>query len=244
MNIEDEELSGKTILEVGSGRGDTTRRLVQLLSGKPNARLIVTDLSDRFFRELATEFQSTHLQIEFLCTGGHEIHGIPDQEVDFLICNYTLCAINSQAGLAALALQRFWEVLKPGGKLFVEDEFPISSQDKILRQLWIEKWSILKSSMILAGQSPFNEISPELLTDLCYLAGFERVSWVTGSAFYPHDQFLDFFQRRLDTILQAIPNENLRAGYMEMALNLRLKATQVGGLEVPFYRLVAQKVAD
>ena len=54
---------------------------------------------------------------------------------------------------------------------------------------------------------------------------------------------LDFFQKRLDPLLKAIPNENLRAGLTEMAVNLRVKAAEAGGMEIPFYQLVAQKIA-
>jgi ubiquinone/menaquinone biosynthesis C-methylase UbiE len=49
VSIESEPLAGKAVLEIGSGRGDTTRELVALLSGQAGAKLIVTDISDTFF---------------------------------------------------------------------------------------------------------------------------------------------------------------------------------------------------
>ena len=241
MNIEDEDLSGKVVLEVGSGRGDTTRKLVNLLSEKSGTQLIVTDISDRFFAQLRDEFHAT--KVQFIRTGGHELSGISDGVVDYLVCNYTLCAINSQAGLVVLALRRFWEVLRFSGKLFVEEEFPISQQDTLAQEVWAEKWRILKSSMILTGQPVFNEISPELLKSLCYLAGFDKVEWIAHSERFTGIETLDFFQKRLDGLLKQIPNENLRAGFTEIAANLRKKATQIGAMEIPFYRLVAQKSA-
>ena len=133
-SIERENLSDKVILEIGSGRGDTTRKLVELLTGKSNAQLVVTDISDRFFPQLLDEFQSKNIQIRFICTGAYELQGIPNDSMDFLVCNYTLCAINSQAGMATLALRRFWEVLKSGGKLFIEEEFPIERQNTPLQE--------------------------------------------------------------------------------------------------------------
>ncbi len=120
-SIANENLAGKVVLEVGSGRGDTTRSLVDLLSGQPGAQLIVTDASDKFFQQLRDEFQAKDAQIQFMCTGAQELRDIRDHSVDYLVCNYTLCAVNTQAGLVALALRRFWEVLKVGGKLLVED---------------------------------------------------------------------------------------------------------------------------
>lgn len=243
MNIEVENLSGKVVLEVGSGRGDKTSKLVDLRSRVPDTKLIVTDISDHFFAQLHREFQSRSVEVQFICTSGQELQGVPDSSVDYLVCNYTLCAINSQAGLVALALRRFWEVLKWNGKLFVEEEFPISKQGTLSKEVWAEKWRILKSAMILAGQSTFNEISPELLVSLCYFAGFERVDWTAHSELHDEIGVLDFFEKRLDTLLKELPNQDLRLGFSEMAVGLRKKAMAASGMEIPFYRLVAQKSA-
>ncbi len=243
MIIENESLSGKIILEVGSGRGDTSRQLVGLLAGKPEAKLIITDVTDRFFGQLQNEFQSAGLQIQYVCTGALELQGIFAGSIDYLVCNYTLCAVNSQAGLAALALRRFWEVLKPGGKLFVEEEFPVSRQDTVLQEVWAEKWRILKSVMILSGQFPYNEIAPETLEALCRMAGFTNVEWMSHTGTYHPPDALDFFQKRLDNLLEGISVESLRLGFAEMAANLRDKSVWAGGMEIPFYRLVAQKTA-
>jgi ubiquinone/menaquinone biosynthesis C-methylase UbiE len=243
MSIENEHPANKVVLEVGSGRGDTTRKLVDLLLGQVGAQLIITDVSDRFFHQLRDEFQGRDVQIQFIRTGAHELHGIPNNSVDYLVCNYTLCAVNSQAGLVALALRRFWEVLKSGGKLFVEEEFPVSKQDTPAQQVWAEKWRILKSVMILAGKSPYNEMEPGTLEGLCRLAGFEDTRWTAHTETFRDDKALDFFQKRLDALLTQLPNESLRAGFAELAVMLHNKATQVGGMEVPLYRLTAQKRA-
>ena len=96
MSIEYENLSGKVILEVGSGRGDTTRKLVDCLSGQSGSQLIVTDISDRFFHLLQAEFKSTAVNIRFIQTGAQTLQGIAEGSIDFLVCIYTLCAFNSQ----------------------------------------------------------------------------------------------------------------------------------------------------
>jgi len=203
----------------------------------------VTDISDHFFPQLQNEFQFKNVQVQFICTRGHELNGIPDSVIDYLVYNYTLCAINAQAGLVALALRRFWEVLKFDGILFVEEEFPISRQDTLSQEVWAEKLRILKSSMILAGHPIFNEISPELLKSLCYLAGFAKVEWMAHSEVLADIETLHFFQKRLDSLMKEMPNEKLRAGFSEMAVDLLKKAMQAGGMEIPVYRLVAHKSA-
>lgn len=236
-----ETLAGKVVLEVGSGRGDTSRLLVDLLSEQPGVRLIITDISDRFFFQLRDEFQARDLPVQFVCTAAQELSGIGANSVDYLVCHYTLCAVNSQACLVALALRRFREVLKVGGKLFVEEEFPIGERDNPAEAIWAEKWRILKAAMALAGKQPYNEIAPELLEDLCRLAGFAQVSWTAHSETSRDPGVLDFFQKRLDALLPELANDNLRNGFAELAAKLRAKALQTGGMTVPFYRLTAQK---
>lgn len=124
--------------------------------------------------------------------------------------------------------------------MFIEEEFPINKQDSLTQEIWAEKWRILKSAMILTGKSPYNEIAPEVLKSLCYLAGFESVEWTEYTELYRDVEVLDFFEKRLDVLLKEIPVESLRAGFTAMATDLQKKAVAVGGMETPFYRLVAQ----
>jgi len=240
-NIKQESLSGKVILEVGSGRGGTTRQLVDLLVGQPGAALMVTDVSAIHFQELHDEFQGKGVQVRFICTGACELAGIEDNSVDYLVCNYTLCAVNSEAGLAALALRRFWDVLKPGGWLLIEEEFPISKMDTPTQEVWAEKWRILKSATMLVGGFPYTEFSPNTLAALCQLVGFEDVQWEADTNLLSSPTVLEFFQRRLEILLPWLPNDNLRTAFVQMASELQEKAVQAGGMEIPFYRLTARK---
>ena len=51
-------------------------------------------------------------------TGGfldEELKNIEENSIAFLICYYTLCAINTKSGSETIALNRFRQVLKTGG---------------------------------------------------------------------------------------------------------------------------------
>ncbi len=241
MLITNENLSGKVILEVGAGRGDTSRKLVDSLAGKVNSRLIVTDISDTFFDQLRDEFRDRNVPIHYLCTGANELKGVDSDSIDYLVCNYTLCAVNSRSGLATLALKRFWQVLRPGGKLFVEEEFPVDHCITPAQEVWAEKWRILRAAMILAKQPTFNELSPEILESLCFLTGFDEITWTAHETLYAGIEVLDFFQKRLNLLMDKLPDQYLRAGFTEMVKQLRNKAAQVGGMVIPYYKLVAHK---
>lgn len=241
MELAQENLAGKTILEVGSGRGDMTRRLVALLENQVGAKLVVTDLSDSFFGELETVFKDSHVSVNFICADACDLKGVPIDSIDYLVCNYTLCAVNAKESRAMMALQRFRDVLKPGGWLLVEEEFPISQASNPRQDVWAEKWRILKAAVQLAGGYPFQEIAPEILEMMCKRAGFQQVSWKADLTFFKGSESLDFFHKRLKGLIPHLPNDTLRAGFTELVSQLTEKAEQAGGFEVPFYRLEAMK---
>jgi len=241
MKIDTEDLTGKHVLEVGSGRGDTTRMLVDLLSKYSGPTLTVTDISDSHFKQLKKEFTSQPIRIRFIQTDACSLSGITSDSKDYLVCNYTLCAINSQAGQAALALKRFWDVLRAGGKLFVEEEFPIDKIDNPAQGIWAEKWRILKVATILRGGFPYNELQPETLAEMCRAARFEDIQWSASTTFFQGVDSLNYFHTRLKRLLQDIPNPHLKQGLLELASELNQKVAQTGGMEIPYYRLCARK---
>ena len=82
MRIDTEDLNGKRILEVGSGRGDTTRALVALLSKYPGTALTVTDISDAHFQQLNNEFANQPVRIRFIQTDACSLSGITSDSKD------------------------------------------------------------------------------------------------------------------------------------------------------------------
>ena len=241
MRIDTEDLTGKHVLEVGSGRGDTTRTLVALLSKYSGTTLTVTDISGTHFQQLQKEFANQPVRIRFIQTDACSLSGITSDSKDYVVCNYTLCAINAQSGQAALALKRFWDVLRTGGKLFVEEEYPIDKKDNPAQGIWSEKWRILKVATILRGGFPYNELPPETLAEMCRAAGFEDIEWSASTTFFPGASSLDFFNTRLRRLLQDIPNPHLKQGLSDLASELTQKVAQTGGMEIPYYQLCARK---
>jgi SAM-dependent methyltransferase len=241
MSLETENLAGKTILEVGSGRGDTTRTLVARLVKFSGTTLIVTDISNANFQRLSEEFSGQTVSIKFIQTDACSLDGIAPHSINYVVCNYTLCAINAQAGRIVFALNRFREVLHPGGILYVEEEYPIDKIDTPAQGVWSDKWRILKTAMILAGDIPYNELRPEILAEICRVVGFGAIKWLSSTTFYPGVESLDFFQARLKRLLEDIPNQYMKQGLLELASELTQKAALTGGMEIPYYRLSARK---
>jgi len=241
MELAQENLAGKTVLEVGSGRGDTTRRLVSLLEGYMGAKLIATDISASFFPQLEDKFKDKSVTVKFLHTDACDLTGIQPSSIDYVVCNYTLCAVNAGESRAIMALQRFYDVLYPGGWLLVEEEFPISCGSAPQQEIWAEKWRILKAVIQLTGGHPYQEIAPQVLEAMCKLVGFQQVRWTADLSTFKEPDSLSFFRQRLKRLIPQLQNEELRSGFTELASTLGKKTEQAGGFEVPFYRLEARK---
>lgn len=239
--LEGISLENKVILEVGCGRGGSTRELVNLLLKHPGTTLVATDISDQHFDQLRKEFSGLPLQIHFIQTDASTLDGIQDNTIDIIVCNYTLCAINAQNGLAHLALRRFWEVLKQEGFLFVEEEMPINYAANPAQMIWAAKWRILRAAQLLADIPQYSEFQPEILAEMCKLAGFDQIEWQTDITLFQEENVLEFFHKRLNGLISQLPNDALQMGFKEAAAKLNSAATQAGGIEIPFYRLSARK---
>lgn len=239
FDISTRDLAAKTILEVGSGRGDTTRVLVNLIKNQPGGRLVATDISDSHFAPLVEEFKGS--DVCFICTDAGLLEGIETDSVDLLVCNYTLCAVEARGGGALQALTRFHEVLKLGGELFVEEEWPIEFAETPAQQVWAEKWRILKAALLVAGEHILHEFEPESLGKLALATGLSGVEWEKDTSLFSGLDMLRFFHTRLERLMPRFPNEALRSGFQEWAASLDEKVKLAGGMEIPFYRLHASK---
>ena len=241
MRIDDEMLADKTILEVGCGLGRTTRNLVSLLSGYAGTQLIVTDRSDNYLERTRSSLGSTDFEPGFIKTDACELAGIEPESIDYIVCNFALCEINSNIGSGTLALAKFLSVLKPGGKLFIEEEFPISEAIGPTQQSWARIWRVLKSALILVQQkTPSTEYHPEVLSKICGIIGFADVDW--EATVRTHE--LGWMKNRLGLLQQYMsgyPAPQVGKMFMYMAENVSSQAQQFGKVDVPIYLLSAVK---
>lgn len=235
------DFTNKVVLEIGTGRGGTTRELVKHLSKFTGSKLITTDIYDGNFSELQEEFKEYSVSIEFIKTDACELNEIVNESIDLIVCNYTLCAINSRPCAAVIALNRFKEVLRKGGILYLEEEFPINNIKNERQEIWAEKWRILKTCSNILRKPVYNEMEKDIVIGMIELLGFKVIQGEAGAAGFNIQNWLEFFEYRLERCLQEIKNENLKSGLREESDILINRAKEVGGMEIPSYKIVARK---
>jgi hypothetical protein len=240
MEFELLELDSKTVLQIGSRRRETTRELSARMAGG-GGRLIVTDINDEYFPTLQKDLEHVDLTIDFVRTSALKLAGVRPGSIDLLVCNYALCTINAIVGQGELALHKFYEVLKPGGMLYIEEELPFYMAASPAQRVWAEQWQLLKAAQLLSGNRPTNEYQPDVLEALVSAAGFEEVDLSDEVASIPTSDWWDPFQARFDNALETIKSDILRTALIESAQKLEENACATGNLEVPYVILTAKK---
>lgn len=242
INFYGQDFSNKVVLEVGTGRGGTTIELAKFLSKFNGCKLITTDLNDDNFEKIEEEIKNYHVQVEFIKTDGCILEGIENNSIDFLVCNYTLCAINSKCGSEALAINRFNEVLKENGVLYIEEEYPIDIETNDMEYVWKRKWQLRRATSMLLGDSHFNEINPYILAKILKLQGFKDINWEKDSSKFLGDNCLEFSKYRLSKLLDKLENKDIVNGIKKEMEKLEEYAIRTNGMEVPIYKIIATKI--
>ncbi|WBW96905.1 class I SAM-dependent methyltransferase [Oceanirhabdus sp. W0125-5] len=241
MSIYNKDFTNKTILEIGTGRGRTTKILADILKNYKGAKLISTDIYGGNFKRVNEELKDTGVEMEFIETGAVELNGIEEKSVDFIVCNYTLCAINSEVGQGILALDKFRKVLKQGGVIHIEEEFPIYDISNQRQEIWAEKWKILREIEMYKGSKLYKEYNHEILKQILHILGFEQIEVKCDAHLFQGQDCLEFFNIRVDKYLDGIENKHFINYIEEQRKKLTTKAVKVGGMEVPSYTLEAIK---
>jgi ubiquinone/menaquinone biosynthesis C-methylase UbiE len=241
INLKDLDFTNKKVLEVGTGRGGTTLKLAKILENFNGAKLITTDVYDGNFESLEKELKEYNIDISFIKTDGCELQGIEENSIDFIVCNYTLCAINSKSGSETLALNKFKDILKVGGILYIEEEYPLNTVNNPMQKVWSRKWQLLRAANMLLGDLSFNEINPQILEKILYILGFKNIQWENGSYQIIGADCLEFFDYRFTKVLDTLNNPQLVQGLKEEGKNLENYAKEIGGMEIPTYKFIAVK---
>jgi ubiquinone/menaquinone biosynthesis C-methylase UbiE len=231
----------KTVLEVGTGRGGTTLELAKAMKNYKGAKLISTDIYDKNFKKIKEELLEYNTDAIFVKTDACKLEGIEENSIDFIVCNYTLCAINSKSGCETIALNRFRQVLKPGGMLYIEEEYPINTAVNSMQQIWSRKWQLLRAANTLLGELSFNEIAPENLKKILNILRFKEVQYKNEVSQITGEDCLSFFVYRFSMALDKLNNSELVGGLRKEGQILKDDAKRAGGMEIPVYKITAVK---
>lgn len=148
---------GMRILDAGCGSG---RNLLYLLRAGYEVQAIDADKeSIELVRGLAAAL-APHLPSENFRTGSIERMHLPDNSVDYVICNAVLHFANHEQHFRAM-VQELWRVLRPGGIFFARLGSRIGMQFEHIRNDVYRvgdgtEWFLVDESLLLAITAQLN----------------------------------------------------------------------------------------
>lgn len=234
------DLTNKTVLTISSERGDVTRELAAKMAGG-GGRLIVTDISDERFPGLRKDLESFDLYVEFIRTSALNMAGIRPGSIDLVVCNFALCAINAVIGQGELALHKFYQVLKPAGMLYIEEELPFYMAASPAQTIWAQQSRLLKAAQMLTGNRSSNEYQPDVLEALVTVTGFVEADVADELMDIPTSEWWEPFQIRFERVVDAIESQALKEALQSNLQKLKENAFSIGRMEIPYVILTAKK---
>lgn len=242
---EDVNLNEKSVLEGGTSWGNTTSFIAEKVKANQwKTKLISVDIDDSHFdeiqRRLAGYFEDFSLQKGDLSN----LHFIPSESMDFVICNYTLSSVNQFPLRAVKALQEFYRVLKPNGTLIITEEMPIWSVDNRDYEYWSKRLRIIKSISVLKAMAHFNEMHPQDLEETLRLIGFKDIKRHEFNEKINSELATKFLDKRKQTLIKGLndlENENLTKGYIELTEKLLKEFENMKEFLAPAYIIKAMK---
>ena len=241
--IYDLNITGKTILEIGTGGGGTTLEIVDLLREFSDSNLITTDIEPIDLTQFLIENPDMQDRLRFVQTDATILKTIQPNSIDIVIGNYVLAPINSISGKAIISLEKFYEVLKNGGMLLLEDEYPITMAQGDKQELWAEQWSILKKIITQSGQKSFNELDPAIVKKILKDLGFHHIEIEKEEVILHESEVIPHFQSRMDYYMELISHQSGfdRKKWTTLRDSWIKKMKKSETLEIPSYLINAIK---
>ena len=132
-------------------------------------------------------------------------------------------------------------MLKPGGKLYIREEYPIHQAKGPEQENWALMWRVIKSARMISSAYPATtEYRPDVLKRLCEIVGFEGIIWTDEVARNSLDWF-NLRQEMLQKMMPDYPSPQVGRMYVHMANDIRMRAVVSNIVEIPRYSMVASK---
>ena len=168
-------LRGLTVMDAGTGAANTALWLAKKLREAGGGRLISIDIDLETFPDAKRKLGELADMVEFIEANLTCMPQIKNESVDLIVCHATICAVNNRPLKAVKALSEFYRVLKKGGWLIIDDEYPLPKPSKLEEEVQVKRWQTYKSVAELVDGEHYTEIYPEELEFAARLVGFKDI---------------------------------------------------------------------
>jgi len=240
----DIDLSGKIVLDAGTGFGITTLEIAKRISmQKRKGRIISIDIDPKCF-ELAEKLLEENGLIDLVTFIKADLSNMPQIEsesIDVIISTRTISDINRFPCRLMRAISEFHRVLKKGGQIVLSDECPRFKPLSEEEEVAVLRWQLAKAISHLIGRPHGNEVEPEDLEFMMKIVGFRKCEWAIFKGERISKRRIEHFVTKSSEMIKKITYTGLRQAFLEAVEDVKKVFQEKGGVFPPRYVIHAVK---
>ncbi|MFQ5818645.1 MAG: class I SAM-dependent methyltransferase [Candidatus Heimdallarchaeota archaeon] len=245
MNSRDFMLKGinlqdLVVMDAGTGAANTTLWLAQKLNDAGSSEIISIDHNPDTFPDAKRKLNKFAKLVGFVAT---DLTCIPIKSgsIDLIVSHATMCAINDRPLKAVKALSEFFRVIKKGGWLLINDEYPLPKASTSKEEVQVKRWQIYKALAELVEGDHYTEIFPEELEFAAKFAGFQDVEWKRFEGGPLSEEVMNEWSEAISKMIHKIDDKDLQAAFRKVVERISEEFKNHGGVFPPYYVMRMRK---
>jgi ubiquinone/menaquinone biosynthesis C-methylase UbiE len=241
--LKDINLRGLLVVDAGTGAANTTLWLAKRLEEADGGKIISIDNDAEVFPNAKSKLSEFRNVVEFVRA---DLTSVPidSESVDLIVCHATICAINDRPLKAVKALSEFHRILKKGGWLIIDDEYPLPKALKPEEEVQVKRWQTYKAIAELVEGEHYTEIYPEELEFVAKLIGFKNVESKRFEGGPLSKEAMNEWKEEMPELVNKIDDENLRMAFQKITEKIWKTYKEQGGVFPPYYIMRMKKIRN
>jgi len=232
------DLSDATIMDAGTGAGNTTLLLAtRLAEAGGKGKIISVDIDPVIFPAVREKLGELARFVEFVEADLTSMPQFKAESFDLVVSTGTLCALNNRPLKALRGLAEFHRVLKKGGRLVISEEYPLPRATKPEEEVQVMHWQLYKSVAELVEGEHWTEIYPEELEFAASLVGFREIEWSRFEGAPLRKVAMEEWKEVMPKLMNRIEDEQTRRAFLFLVSKIYGSFREQGGLSPPSYMM-------
>jgi SAM-dependent methyltransferase len=236
------DFSNIMAMDAGTGAGGITHLLARKMADAGGrGRIVSVDKDPEAFRVAETKLGEYAGSVEFVEADLTSMAMIEAECFDLVVCGGAMCALNDRPLKAVQGLSEFYRVLKEGGRLVVDEEFPLPRAARADEEVQVMRWQLYKATAELIGEGHYTEIHPEQLEFAASVVGFRDIEWRGFESGPLRKVTMEEWRREMPSLATKVGDEQTREALLALTTKVYKKFRKEGGRYPPTYVMKMRK---
>lgn len=213
--LEGINLQTLVVMDAGTGAANTTFWLAQKLKVVSGSEIISIDHDSEIFPGAKKKLGELTKPVDFV-TADLTCLPIKNGSINLIVCHATICAINDRPLKAVKALSEFFRVIKKGGWLLIDDEYPLPKALTSKEEVQVKRWQTYKALAELIEGEHYTEIYPEELEFAAKFTGFKNIEWKKFEGAPLSEEAMNEWSEVISKMIHKINDKELKAAFRKV----------------------------